>query len=398
MSEAISAAPPLQKVPKVGGLPHADGDVLIEANAQTVGGWTDVSISGGLEMMPAVFDLGMTETSPGQLKAIILQSGDACTIKIGGDLVLTGYINRVVRGFSTNSHTIRVQGRSRCQDLVDCSATPDSLSINNPSIGAVARDLVAKFAGPITVLTPDGDGAHLVYSLGIDWGETPWEIISQIATYEGLLVHDDAKGDLVICKVGTTKMASGFAEGANVQEASVAAADDMLFSVYIPLLNAQDSLKQIGPGGNSAGNAVPDPLVKRFRPMVVVSDQPLQGQTLAQQRAVWEATRRRGRALTAHVTADSWRDSAGTLWTHNMLAPLNLPRLQVTKVEWIIATWAFSRDPRSGTIARLTLMAPEAFSVQPTVLGNQNRQIAQANAEHDAAVLAMGGSVPRGDN
>ena len=356
-----------------------DGEVSIQAGGLNVAGWTDINIGGGLDTLPAVFDLGITERVRSSIPDFAINPGDACTVKIGGDLVLTGYVNRVQRSYNNLGHTVRISGRSRCQDLVDCSATPDALSINNAPIGSVARTLAAKFDGPITVLTPDGDGSGIPYTLGINWGETPWEIISAIATYEGLLVHDDARGNLVICKVGTTSFASGFVEGVNVQEVQASDADDMLFSDYIPLLNAQDSLAIIGPGGNSAGAIVKDPLVKRRRPMVVISDQPLQGESLAQKRAVWEATRRRGHSRSVSVTADSWRDSAGTLWTHNVLAPVSLPSARVTNATWIVAAWNFVRNDKEGTVCRVTLMPPDAFAVQPTVLTNVPVQVAAAN-------------------
>ena len=367
----------------------ADGEVSIEAGGNAVSGWMEVSISAGMDMAPSTFELAMTERSPSDLSMVKLNKGDACTIKIGGDLVLTGWINRYSSSVSAGTHTIRVSGRSRCQDLVDCSAIPKNLSINNAVVGAVAQDLVAPFKGPITVQMPDGDGSGKAYVVGVSWGETPWEIISEIASYEGLLIYDDAKGDLVIRKIGTAAMASGFAEGVNCQEFGVSDADDMLFSLYIPALMAQDSLQLIGPGGNAAGNPVPDPLVTRYRPLVIVSDQMVQGQLLAQQRAVWEATRRRGRSKSVSVTVDSWRDSAGTLWTHNMLAPIDLPSIHVSGVKWIIASWRFIRD-REGTRAEITLMPPEAFSVQPSALGGQNFQVAQANLASQQAATTLG--------
>ena len=358
----------------------ADNDVTIKTATQSVLGWTDISVGGGLEMMPATFDLGMTERYPGHLEQIVLKKGDACTVSIGPDLVITGWINRIIRKVAPNEHSIRVQGRSRCQDLIDCSAMPDEMSIVNVNVGDLARKLVAPFAGPIGVKLPDGNGSGLPYQFSVSLGQTPWELISQVATYEGLLVHDDCVGDLVICKVGTGRFASGFAEGQNLMEWQVQDSDEMLYSTYIPVLMAQDMLKQTGTGGNAAGAPVNDPQVLRYRPLIVISEQMVGAnntQFLAQNRAVWEATRRRGRSLSASVVADSWRDSQGALWTHNKLAPLDLPSCGITGVTWIIAGWQFKRDMQ-GTRAELTLMSPDAYSVQPSALNGVNFQIAQA--------------------
>ena len=87
-----------------------DGDVTINTGALDIAGWTDVRISGGLDRMPATFDLGMTETYPGAVAHNQLQAGQGCRIRIGGDTVIVGWINRVIRSLSPNGHTMRVQG------------------------------------------------------------------------------------------------------------------------------------------------------------------------------------------------------------------------------------------------------------------------------------------------
>jgi prophage tail gpP-like protein len=349
---------------------NPDGEVSIQANGMDVSGWTDISISAGLDMIPSVFSFGMTEKSPQSDKAQKLKPGASCTVKIGGDLVLTGYVNRVERAVTSRSRTIRVEGRSRCQDLVDNSALVPNFTINESSIGKVAAALIAPFSGPITLKLPDGDGANRPYAVSITPGETVWEVISQMASYEGKLVHDDATGDLVICDVGKVEAGSGFKEGVNLQEWSATESDDMLHSQYIPSYSTPSVLSQNAGTPNQTGSAVIDPLVARYRPVLVLSDQFLESIALAQLLAAWEATRRRGRSQAVRVLADSWRDVARKLWTHNVLAPVDVPSVGVQNVKWIIASWNFVRNERRGTVAEITLMPPEAFSVMPTALNS----------------------------
>ncbi len=147
-----------------------DGEVVIKAGGKAMAGWTEVSISGGLDMMPAAFDIALTERYPGIPGARVLNKGDPCTIEIGGDLVLTGWINRYSSRVDAKGHHVRVIGRSRCQDLVDCAALPKSLQVVGCSIGSLAKELVAPFAGPITVQLPDGDGDGKAYTIGVSYG------------------------------------------------------------------------------------------------------------------------------------------------------------------------------------------------------------------------------------
>ena len=79
------------------------------------------------------------------------------------------------------------------------------------------------------------------------------------------------------------------------------------------------------------------------------------------------------------LTCDSWRDSAGKLWQPNYLATVDLPTLKLSKVKWIIATVTFRKDA-SGTHADLTLMPPDAFSVQPSTLNIFDREFNAGSA------------------
>lgn len=43
----------------------------------------------------------------------------------------------------------------------------------------------------------------------------------------------------------------------------------------------------------------------------------------------------------AEFTCDSWRDTAGALWTPNRLAPIETPKAAITGAEWLIGTVTF---------------------------------------------------------
>ncbi len=125
--------------------------------------------------------------------------------------------------------------------------------------------------------------------------------------------------------------------------------------------------------------------VPRFRPLIVVSEQAVYGQSLAEQRAQWERARRYGRSQAVRLTCDSWRDGAGKLWTPNFFAPVDLPALKINSVSWIVGEVTFSRNEGRGTVAELTLMPKEAFSVEPSGELLFDWQVEQALQEGGAA-------------
>jgi prophage tail gpP-like protein len=192
-------------------------------------------------------------------------------------------------------------------------------------------------------------------------------------------VYEDPNGNLVLDRVGTKAMASGFGIPGNVEDASVEYSIDQRFSEYTYVWYSIDQLAELSSIGNQRAD-VSDPTVPRFRPLIRVSEQIDQTNAfdVAKARANWELARRKGRSQAISLTCDSWRDTAGNLWAPNMLAPIDASVLKLTGQNWIIGTVTFRKD-LSGTHADLVLMPPDAFKPEPSVLtlfdGELNRGV-----------------------
>lgn len=368
---------PKQETAKQPGSP--DGELVFSCAGQAFGGWTNVTVNRGIEQMPSSFDIRGSVKSPGEIRELV-PLNSPCTISIGGHVVLTGYLERASIRLTDGQHVVTFVGRGRCCDLVDTAAIISSNSRMSTAISTLAKELAAPYAGPILVLTPDGEGDAKLYDYAVNLGESPYDIIERIARWEGLLVYENADGNLVLSRVGKLKHASGFTEGQNIQIADYTHTMDQRFSRYIPLLMSSDTLSREGEifGSNRAGKEALDPDITRYRPRIIISEQMVGNENLAGQRAVWEATRRAGQSRRITITTDSWLDAAGTPWTPNMLAPVDLPSGGLQVPGYIVANVAYRRDPIMGTTAVVTLMPPEAFSIQPSaLLPVQARQITE---------------------
>ena len=353
----------------------ADDTLSILANGRELSGWQAIRVTRGCERFPADFEVSLTERYPGNPTEVPINEGDACTVKMEDDPVITGYIDRVGAAITPRSHQLRITGRSKCQDLVDCSITDDNLTGMQFTTTSLV-DFATKLAKPygITVKSMTGDNVPVAAPGGgpVQFNgtlqETPYEAIEQIAHYAGVLVYDDEDGNLVFANVATGQMASGFQEGVNVQAALAERTAGQRFQNYVPVLMNVNLFGQPGAGAAKLQPAH-DQGVKRFRRFIVVSEQYQYGQSFAEKRARWEASRRYGRSRSVRVTCDSWRDSAGKLWTPNYTAEINLPSLKLTPSDpWVISEVTFARDADRGTVADLVLMPKTAFSVQPIVL------------------------------
>lgn len=361
-------------------------DLTLEIDGKSFSGWEGARVTRGVERCPSDFDLSVTERNPFDPGRISIMPGQTCAVKIGGDLVLTGYVDRYVSNLTARAHQIRVQGRSKCADIVDCSAgikkdgSSRGMQITATDMLTLATELCEPFG--ISVTSLNGASVPVVQKGGLPvmfqiiLTETPYEVLERVARYVGVLVYDGADGNLIIARVGTKNAASGFSEGVNVETAGVSLSNDERYSIYIPRLFSTDDL-QNGAGGQAKFQNATDAGISRFRPLVVVSEQMNDQGYLVEQRAIWERNRRYGRSQAVRLTADSWRDKDRKLWEPNTFAPVDLPSLKVAHKSWIISSVTYIRDAQRGTVADLVLMPQEAFSIEPSQLQPFDAQLAR---------------------
>ena len=354
-------------------------------NGVSYSGWNSSRVTRGVERFPSDFEIAATETFPalstalgGSPNEVICKPGDACQILLGADPVLTGFVDRLTFSITPESHTIRISGRGKCQDLADCSAVVTKATASGSSAYQVAQELIAPFTKStgITALSLSGDGLGAYFSLYVALGETVYEILEKIARYEGLLLYEDANGNLVFSIIGKTTHYSGIGEGRNVQAASSTFTMDERFSVYIMAYTSADSIITPGTGANTI---VPlyDESVPRYRPRIIISDQDQASVPFATARGNWEIARRRGRSQALTVTLDSWRDAKGVLWQPNYLIPIQMPSCKVVDQVWCISEVSYLRDGQSGTTAQLIVMPQEAFTPEPPAIQTTNFAIAR---------------------
>lgn len=342
-------------------------DVALIIRGASWSGWMDVRITRGIERLPSDFQVGLTEFAPGEEPIEILR-GDSVVLKIGVDVVLTGYVDRIIRTLDARQHTVIITGRSKCEDLVDCAAEWPGGQIVGSSVLEIAKTLAAPYGINVTCV---GDAGPPIPQFNLMRGETPFQIIERLCRFGQLLAYDVPSGDLLLTAVSKTPTASGFKEGVNVIRAQVTASLDQRFSEYFSYLQSMATLSDLGDGGDLQAQ-ITDTAVPRHRRRIMISETSgAIGWEIAQKRAGWEAQRRRGRSTEVRITTDSWRDSAGVLYAPNSLAFVELPTLalrdaagNIGGVSLTIGEVTYRRGD-GGTTCELVLMPSESFTPQP---------------------------------
>ena len=343
-----------------------DKDKLtLVVDGETIGGWEEVSVTLRAEGFPNSFQVKATMPPGGVLTVF---AGDPCVVKMGGDTVITGFVDRVIDSADELSHSITIGGRGLSQDLVDCGAEWPSHQLINGNALTIAQQLASAYG--LTVIM--GNGASPgpdIKSFALNYGETGADIIQRVARNAGLLAYEDALGRVVLANAGSVTAASGATYGDNAQAWSVEHTLDQRFSDYVCcyVSNAAFDNGVNGPGGDQYYRAT-DPGVTRHRlHYLVVEAVAADAQEFTRTRARWEASRRSGRSFVVKATVDAWRDSAGTLWAPNTLIPLNGGGVNNSQT-FVISEVTFRRSNDRGTIADIVAMPPNAFTPEPIVL------------------------------
>ena len=346
-------------------------DLVLTVAAQSIAGWTSVRVIRSIERMPNGFDIDLTFREATGFE-IVVADGDACTVALGTDKVITGYVDTVTRGIEPRNRSIQIVGRSKSCDVVDCAAELPKCFINGVTLPKLARD-IAKTYG-IDVRTDGADGAQLP-PIAFARGTTGFSLIERAARWTGKLVYDNTDGSIQIGDLGSKRAASGFVEGRNIMRARAVTSQAQRFSEIRAYLVPMDILANVvaQPSDTSKGDVdnvlaiEKDDNVKRRRMRAIIAESGIGGVDVCKKRALWEIARRKGRGLVVQLTCDSWRDADDKLWEPNTLAVVDAPSLKLNKVELCIGEVTYRRDEQ-GTRADLVLMPPDAFKPEPVLL------------------------------
>ncbi|WP_277187687.1 phage baseplate assembly protein [Caballeronia sp. BR00000012568055] len=334
-------------------------DVTLTVGGQSIAGWTAVRVTRGMERIPCDFDIGLTERYPNTTD-VIVSEGDPCVLSIGGDKVITGYVDRVAEQVDAHNHALSISGRGKCEDIVDCAAQFDSFQFQNVSTAAIAVALCRPFGINVKALSPGI--VHPQVCLNV--GESPYQVIDRLCKIAQILCYEDADGDLVIGPLSNDEAAGGFALGTNAERASYTRDMSQRFSEYRVYLVGTGLFTDAGQQP-LAEYTVADDTMPRYRPKAFIAETGDAGASVSKAHALWECNRRIGRGNVVTVTASTWRDSAGTLYTPNTVAALAMPQLKLIDGQrFTIGEVTYRRD-MGGSGCDVTLMPPDAFKPEP---------------------------------
>ncbi len=333
-------------------------ELILATNGQKYGGWKSIRVHLGIEECSSSFDIGVTEIWPEQKTPREIKDGDQCSVSLAGETLITGYVDAVSVSYDTNNHTVQVRGRDKTADIIDCAAIHKSGEWVNAKLEQIAKDLCKPFGITVKV---DTDTGAVFKKWAIEPGETVHETLERAARHRGVLLITDGKGTLIIARPSKKSLGITLERGVNILSASGETSSEQRFSEYIVKGQAAGDDETNGEAVTSQKASAKDKGVKRYRPMIIVSED--QGNIATfKKRADFEANVRAARGRTASITVQGFKHSKG-LWRPNQLITVRDPWLRLDR-ELLISEVDFTLD-ESGSRTDLKLALPDAYTLLP---------------------------------
>lgn len=330
-------------------------DITLQVSGSNYAGWQSVKVSLGIEQIAGSFELTVSERWSGQETMWPILPGAECRLFLGKTPIITGYVDDAGPEYDKASHSVRISGRDKTGDLVDCTAIHKTGSWHKVGLERIAADICKPFG--IGVIVKTDLGAEFK-KFALQECETAFEALDRAARMRGILLMSDGLGNLLLTRAGSELSPVALVKGQNIEKGSGQFSHKDRHSVYI--------IKGQNPGGD---NTTPtqhaqtkanctDTSITRYRPLIVFAE-PGNGSSF-KDRAVWERNIRAGRGSRATYTVSGWECGQG-FWLPNHLVKVEDDYLQ-TPPEMIIAQVTYSLDD-TGSRTELALCRKEAFEL-----------------------------------
>ena len=341
--------------------PDNECQLLIDGQVYT--GWTRLEVQRSIEQIAGGFVLQLSARYPGLAAPVRLREGLACKVLLGSDLVISGYVDDYETDDTASSSSLRISGRDRTGDLVDCSAIHPGGQWRGATLQAIVADIAQPFG--IKVVLAQGVSTGDVFKrFALEEGEKAFDAIDRACRLRAVLVTSTPEGNLLITTAGTASSGVTLAEGVNMVKFNSRHSWKERFSSYTLKGQVPGDDNESGPQAAHLKAAFKDDEINRYRPMVVVAEHGTSTRALAE-RAQWEAKVRMGRGKRGGCTVVGWRTGKdgqiGPLWQPNTLVNVVSARMQVDG-ELLIVGCSYQLSEQ-GKVCDITFARPDAFAL-----------------------------------
>lgn len=334
--------------------------VELEVEGFRYDGWKSIRVTRTIEGIAGSFALEVSDKwGPEELWTIV--EGSRCRVRIGGVVVIDGYIDKRNPAGSESSRTLGLTGRDRAAALVDNSALLDHWTFCDITIADFASKVAAPFGVKVSV--QPGLALPLVKKLVITPGDTAFEALKRATANHGVLIISDGAGGILLTRTSKAR-ATALVEGDNLKAASGEYDATDRYYEYRVLSQTSGTDEANGDATRVLASAFDEGVIRKDRILLIRPDKGLNAAE-AKARADWEARVRAAKAEPVSGTVVGWQQPDGTLWPVNATTRVRAPRLAGVDGDMLITQVDYAVDDQGGTITQLRMLRPDAFTPDP---------------------------------
>lgn len=166
--------------------------IAVEIDGKTHEKWQEYDIDNNFETPADAFNMRIGVPDNTIVPAI--NEGAKCTVRIDGELILTGFIDRIEHTISKFNHTFSITGRDKGAILVDCDAPITSF------VGLNLQESIEKIVNPLGINEVEFRAAENITfdKTELEPGQNAWEAVKRLVNSAGLHAWLNADGVLVV--------------------------------------------------------------------------------------------------------------------------------------------------------------------------------------------------------
>ena len=345
----------------------------LEVAGKVYSDWISASVTDRFDALTKKFTFGATSSEGVPLP---FTGGEDVTIKVDGERVVTGFIERVRVDGGPEKHNIVVEGRGRTLDLSDSAINQLSDLSSEITLKELAEAVIKHIGSGISVVDTVSPPAftRAVDNFAPEQAENCFEFLERFARKREVLLGETPFGNLLIHRGGGVTVEKfvrmhidGDRFANNVESYHVSYDGTNRFNKYV--IGSQLNLLALGvaeetPVGDIVEQCaeVTDSFARKGRQMVITSESFTAG-TENEERAVWERNIRRARSRVYGCTVQGYRGQDGNLWrtgelvqVHNEFAGIN-KRMLCNEV-------TFTLDADGGRLTTLAFVEQGAYLLE----------------------------------
>jgi len=277
--------------------------------------------------------------------------------------VISGYIDEYETDDTATSSTVRVSGRDKTADLVDCSAIYKTGQWRGAALQQIVADIARPF-GITVAVWPGTDTGEVFKRFALEEGEKAFEAIDRACKLRAVLVTSTPDGNLLITSASTVNSGVCLLEGVNMKKFNSKHSWKERHSEIILKGQVPGDDHENGAAAAHLKASAKDAEINRYRPLVVIAEHGTSGKSMTD-RAAWEIKVRMGRGKRGGCMVVGWRTGKdgqeGPLWQPNTLVQVTSARMNVD-MELLIVSCSYQLGEQ-GKITDLTFARPEAFKL-----------------------------------